>query len=63
MEPHPSFVAVHAGGRSAGHPARATHEVRAHRFAMIWIYALALVLTGFFALWPSRIMNKAVFGG
>jgi len=39
------------------------HEVRSHRQAMIWIYALALVLTGLFTLAPGRIMNKVVFGG
>jgi uncharacterized membrane protein len=39
------------------------HEVRSHRQAMIWIYALALVVTGLFTLAPGRIMNKVVFGG
>jgi uncharacterized membrane protein len=39
------------------------HDVRSHRQAMIWIYALALVVTGFFTLAPGRIMNKVVFGG
>ena len=39
------------------------HDVRSHRQAMIWIYALALVVTGLFTLAPGRIMNKVVFGG
>jgi uncharacterized membrane protein len=33
-----------------------------HRSAMISIYALALVVTGFFTLWPGRIMHEVVFG-
>jgi uncharacterized membrane protein len=39
------------------------HDVRSHRQAMIWIFALALVVTGLFTLAPGRIMNKVVFGG
>ena len=39
------------------------HDVANHRRAMIWIYALALVVTGLFTLWPGRITNKVVFGG
>jgi uncharacterized membrane protein len=39
------------------------HNVPAHRSAMIWIFALALVVTGLFTLAPGRIMNKVVFGG
>ena len=39
------------------------HNVRAHRSAMIWIFTLALVVTGLFTLAPGRIMNKVVFGG
>ena len=39
------------------------HEVRSHRQAMIWIFTLALVVTGLFTLAPGRIMNKVVFGG
>jgi uncharacterized membrane protein len=39
------------------------HNVASHRWTMIWIYALALVLTGLFTLAPGRIMNKVVFGG
>ena len=33
-----------------------------HRTAMILIYALALIVTGFFTLWPGRIMHEVVFG-
>jgi uncharacterized membrane protein len=39
------------------------HDVRSHRQAMIWIFVLALVVTGLFTLAPGRIMNKVVFGG
>jgi uncharacterized membrane protein len=39
------------------------HDVRSHRAAMIWIYALALIVTGLFTLAPGRIMNKVTFGG
>jgi uncharacterized membrane protein len=39
------------------------HNVAAHRSAMIWIFTLALVVTGLFTLAPGRIMNKVVFGG
>jgi uncharacterized membrane protein len=38
-------------------------KVAAHRSAMIWIFTLALVVTGLFTLAPGRIMNKVVFGG
>jgi uncharacterized membrane protein len=38
-------------------------NVKAHRSAMIWIFTLALVVTGLFTLAPGRIMNKVVFGG
>ena len=38
------------------------HNVDAHRRAMIWIYALALVLTGLFTLYPGRIMSNVMFG-
>ena len=30
---------------------------------MIWIFSLALVVTGLFTLAPGRIMSKVVFGG
>ena len=39
------------------------HQVQAHRWAMIWIFTLALVVTGLFTLAPGRIMSKVVFGG
>jgi uncharacterized membrane protein len=39
------------------------HNIGAHRSAMIWIFTLALVVTGLFTLAPGRIMNKVVFGG
>jgi uncharacterized membrane protein len=39
------------------------HDVRSHSQAMIWIFALALIVTGLFTLAPGRIMNKVVFGG
>jgi uncharacterized membrane protein len=38
------------------------HNVAAHRSA-IWIFTLALVVTGLFTLAPGRIMNKVMFGG
>jgi uncharacterized membrane protein len=38
------------------------HDTRSHRQAMIWIFTLALVVTGLFTLAPGRIMNKVVFG-
>lgn len=37
-------------------------RTKVHSTTMFWIYALALVLTGFFTLWPGRIMNQVVFG-
>jgi uncharacterized membrane protein len=39
------------------------HNVRAHRSTMLWIFTLALVVTGLFTLAPGRIMNKVMFGG
>jgi uncharacterized membrane protein len=39
------------------------HDVRSHRQAMIWIFTVALVVTGLFTLAPGRIMSKVVFGG
>jgi uncharacterized membrane protein len=38
-------------------------DIPRHRQAMIWIFTLALVVTGLFTLAPGRIMNKVVFGG
>ena len=37
-------------------------NVAAHSQTMVWIYALALIVTGLFTLWPGRIMNQVVFG-
>jgi len=39
------------------------HRVESHRQTMIWIYALALIVTGLFTLAPGRITNTVVFGG
>lgn len=39
------------------------HDVGGHRWAMTWIFVLALVVTGLFTLAPGRIMNKVLFGG
>jgi uncharacterized membrane protein len=39
------------------------HNVAADRSAMIWIFTLALVVTGLFTLAPGRIMNEVMFGG
>ena len=38
-------------------------EIRSHARTMRLIYALALILTGLFTLWPGRIMHNVVFGG
>ncbi len=37
-------------------------RVESHRASMIWLYALAPVVTGLFTLWPGRIMHAVVFG-
>ena len=37
-------------------------QIEGHRSAMIWMYALALMVTGLFTLWPGRIMHAVVFG-
>jgi uncharacterized membrane protein len=37
-------------------------KTKTHARSMAWIYALALILTGLFTLWPGRIMNEVVFG-
>jgi uncharacterized membrane protein len=39
-----------------------THQVTAHRRAMIFIFAGALVIAGLFTLVPGRIMHRVVFG-
>ena len=38
------------------------HQVAAHKRSMIMIYALALVVTGLFTLWPGRVMHAVFFG-
>ena len=38
-------------------------DVERHRKAMILIYALALVVTGGFTLYPGRVMHRVFFGG
>lgn len=37
-----------------------TGRIEAHRQTMLWVYALALVLTGLFTLWPGRIMHAVL---
>ncbi len=37
-------------------------DIGAHRRAMTMLFAFALVITGFFTLWPGRIMHEVVFG-
>ena len=39
-----------------------SHNVRGHRRTMISIFAGALVIAGFFAFMPGRIMHAVVFG-
>ena len=39
-----------------------THQVRAHRRAMIGMFLGALVIAGLFTLLPGRIMHTVVFG-
>ncbi len=38
------------------------HQVQAHRWTMIGLFAGALVIAGIFTLLPGRIMNHVVFG-
>ena len=38
------------------------HRIARHRAAMTQLFALALVVTGLFTLWPGRIMHRVVFG-
>jgi uncharacterized membrane protein len=40
-----------------------THQVRAHRSAMLGLFLGALVIAGIFTLVPGRIMHAVVFGG
>lgn len=37
-------------------------RIEAHASTMTSLFVLALVVTGFFTLWPGRIMNKVLFG-
>jgi len=37
-------------------------RIVAHKRAMVQLYALALILTGLFTLWPGRTMHAVVFG-
>ena len=37
-------------------------NVKRHKFFMDWTYWLALILTGLFTLYPSRVMNLIFFG-
>jgi uncharacterized membrane protein len=39
-----------------------SHNVRGHRRTMISIFAGALIIAGFFAFMPGRIMHAVVFG-
>jgi uncharacterized membrane protein len=39
-----------------------THQVSAHRLAMIMLFSGALVIAGLFTLLPGRIMHAVVFG-
>ena len=39
------------------------HHVGTHRWAMIGLFAGALVIAGGFTLLPGRIMHRALFGG
>src|SRR5436190_9854366 len=38
------------------------HNVKRHRKTMTWIFAGALLIAGFFAFMPGRIMHAVVFG-
>jgi uncharacterized membrane protein len=40
-----------------------THQVAAHRRAMIFLFSGALVVAGLFTLVPGRIMHAVLFGG
>lgn len=39
------------------------HRIAQHRFAMLMLFAGALVIAGAFTLYPGRIMHRVVFGG
>lgn len=38
------------------------HEVTSHKYTMVSLFVLALVVTGLFTLWPGRTMHAVVFG-
>lgn len=38
------------------------HHVSEHRKVMLSLFFFALVVAGFFTLWPNRIMHDVVFG-
>lgn len=38
-------------------------DITTHRKVMVWLYVLALVVTGAFTFYPGRIMYQVVFGG
>ena len=37
-------------------------KIEAHSQTMLWVYAMALVLTGLFTPLPGRVMHAVVFG-
>ena len=37
-------------------------DIKLHKTFMVLLYALALVVTGFFTLLPGRVMNQVLFG-
>tara|TARA_Y100000385_G_scaffold52545_1_gene49722 strand:+ start:2026 stop:2418 length:393 start_codon:yes stop_codon:yes gene_type:complete len=37
-------------------------NIRQHKIWMVLLYALALLLTGLFTLWPGRVMHGILFG-
>ena len=39
------------------------HNVNRHRYAMMGLFAGALVVAGAFTLVPGRIMHRVLFGG
>ena len=38
-------------------------NIRAHKWNMVLLYVLALILTGLFTLLPNRVMGQMLFGG
>ena len=37
-------------------------KIKAHKYTMVSMYFLALILTGAFTLLPGRLMNQIIFG-